>query len=252
MQKQVAVFEKVSLKEFTRAMTELFPKYLFVKDQLEIMLNEIPMPRRSTKGAAGYDFFAPFEFVLKPGTAIVIPTGIRVKFVNPENTDNDSLDNVSEWALLMMPKSGIGTKTSIHLSNTLGLIDCDYYQSDNEGHIFVKLEMPVSNSNLTGATLAGATKFGTSLDVLRKSYKFEEHCKFVQGVFVQYGITVDDDQYIKDDRNGGFGSTGDKTNENINNVKPGTSDDNATPGDPFTDENASEITKDDLLALLNS
>ena len=107
----------------------------------EMKSPEFELPRRSTQNSAGYDFFAPFEFILRPGTAIMIPTGIRVKFV-----ENDG--NGSDWALLFLPKSGIGTKTSIRLSNTLGLIDCDYYYSpDNEGHIMIKLEMPSYNAN---------------------------------------------------------------------------------------------------------
>ena len=236
MQEKIAKFEKVSLKEFTRAMTELFPKYQFKEDQLEIMLREIPMPRRATTGSAGYDFFAPFEFILRPGTAIMIPTGIRVKFV--ENDGNDS-----DWALLFLPKSGIGTKTSIRLSNTLGLIDCDYYYSpDNEGHIMIKLEMPSYNPSPVATS---TTKFCSNLDIVRKATKFIEHSKFVQAIFVKYGITVDDEDYEKEERNGGLGSTG-------TGIPSSPSFDDASSGDPFTDENAEEITDEELMELLNS
>lgn len=238
MQQKVATFEKVSLEEFSKTMRELFPKYVFKNEQLEIMHREIPMPRRSTEGSAGYDFFAPFEFVLRPGTAIMIPTGIRVKFVDVEDPEDNP-----DWALVFLPKSGIGTKTSIHLSNTLGLIDCDYYFSDNEGHIMIKMEMPCDNPT---PVATATTKFGTSLDITRKAAKFAEHSKFVQGVFIKFGITTDDDKYDKEERNGGFGSTGNI----ITNNKP--VDAGATSGDPFTDENAEEITEDDLINLLNS
>ena len=68
----------------------------------------------------------------------------------------------------------------------MGLIDADYYDSDNEGHIMV----PVTNdSKLYGKTLtlpAGKA--------------------FVQAVLVPYGITVDDAAGGR--RTGGFGSTG--------------------------------------------
>ena len=227
MQSKIAKFEKVSLDQFTKDMETLFPKYQFKEGQLEIMHREIQMPRRSTRGSAGYDFFAPFEFILRPGTAIVIPTGIRVKFVETAEED-------SSWCLLMMPKSGIGTKSSVRLSNTLGLIDCDYYYSDNEGHILIKLEMPVS----APSPVATATsKYNTSLDINRKALKIEEGSKFVQGVFIQFGITEDDDDYEKEERNGGFGSTGEKPLE---------------PDNPFHDENAEDITEGELIALLNS
>lgn len=229
MQEKIATFEKVSLKEFTRAMKELFPVYQFKDGQLETMLNNIPMPRRSTHGSAGYDFFTPFEFVLRPGTSIVIPTGIRVKF--EETINEDTTVNFSDWALIMMPKSGIGTKTSIRLSNTLGLIDCDYYYSSNEGHIMVKLEMPVDLPSDPNTT----TKFGTTLGISRKVYKFEEHCKFVQGMFIKYGITTDDDTYEKENRDGGFGSTG-------SNIKDNTSTDSDTSTDQTTEENINFMT----------
>ena len=38
----------------------------------------IRLPRRATKGSAGYDFFAPESFTLVPHETILIPTGIRV------------------------------------------------------------------------------------------------------------------------------------------------------------------------------
>lgn len=236
MAEKVAKFEKVSVKEFTRAMTELFPNYEFKKDQLALMLREIPMPRRSTSGSVGFDFFAPFEFVLRPGTAIMIPTGIRVRFEESDGNDSD-------WGLAFLPKSGIGTKTSIRLSNTIGLIDCDYYYSpSNEGHIMIKMEMPAYNPS---PTATATTKFGTSLEIVRKAAKFTEHCKFVQAVFFKYGITIDDDEYEKEERNGGFGSTG-------TGVTPGPSFDDQSSGNPFTDDNAEEITDEDLFELLNS
>ena len=69
-------------------------------------------------------------------------------------------------------------------NNTVGIIDSDYYGSDNEGHIFCKL----INDSREGKTLSLAQGEG-----------------FMQGIFVEYGITVDDD--ADQLRNGGFGST---------------------------------------------
>lgn len=77
----------------------------------------------------------------------------------------------------------VGFKYHVGLANTVGVIDSDYYDSDNEGHIMVKL---VNN--------------GT------KNLLINKGDKIVQGVFVQYGITWDDN--VKTSRNGGFGSTG--------------------------------------------
>ena len=55
-----------------------------------------------------------------------IPTGIRVEM-------NDG------WVLAVFPRSSLGFKYRLQLNNTVGIIDSDYFFSDNEGHIFVKL-----------------------------------------------------------------------------------------------------------------
>ena len=39
--------------------------------------DKIELPKRATAGSAGYDFFTPVSFTLKPGETIKIPTGIR-------------------------------------------------------------------------------------------------------------------------------------------------------------------------------
>ena len=66
----------------------------------------------------------------------------------------------------------------------IGIIDSDYFYSDNEGHIFVKL----TNDSNEGKTVSVKANTG-----------------FAQGIFLPYGITVDDD--AQGIRNGGFGST---------------------------------------------
>ena len=82
------------------------------------------------------------------------------------------------------PRSGLGFKFRLQLNNTVGIIDSDYYNSDNEGHIFAKLTND-SNEEKTVQIKAGEG--------------------FMQGIFVEYWITVDD--AATDVRNGGFGST---------------------------------------------
>ena len=44
-----------------------------------------------------------------------------------------------EWVLKCYPRSGLGFKFRLQLNNTVGIIDSDYFFSDNEGHIFAKL-----------------------------------------------------------------------------------------------------------------
>ena len=116
-------------------------------------------------------FFAPVRLILAPGETIKIPTGIRVE-MEPE------------WVLKCYPRSGLGFKYRLQLNNTVGIIDSDYFYSDNEGHMFSK----ITNDTNEEKTIDIAQGEG-----------------FMQGIFVEYGITLDDD--VTDVRNGGFGST---------------------------------------------
>ena len=157
--KRIAKFEKVSQEEFLKAC-----------DSLEVY-NDIKLPKRATIGSAGYDFYAPFDITLAPGETIKIPTGIRVQMeVN--------------YVLKLYPRSGLGFKYRLQLNNTVGIIDSDYYYSDNEGHIFAK----ITNDSNEG-----------------KTFTINKGEGFMQGIFIEYGITIDDD--TTEIRNGGFGST---------------------------------------------
>jgi len=169
MAKRVAQFHKVSYEQFREGFLEAFEP-LDEKDIQEIY-DEIKLPKRATAGSAGYDFFTPFPIVLRPGDTIKIPTGIRV-----EMQDN--------WVLMCYPRSGLGFKYRLQLNNTVGIIDSDYFYSDNEGHIFARL---TNDSNE------------------RKVLELDSGQGFMQGIFVEYGITMDDN--VTALRNGGFGST---------------------------------------------
>lgn len=167
--KRVAQFFKVSPDNFVGAVREDFPRYSDA--EIREIYEKIILPRRATRGSAGYDFFAPFSFRLAPGETIKIPTGIRVKI------DED-------WVLKLYPRSGFGFKYRLQMNNTVGIIDSDYYNSDNEGHIFIKM----TNDTNEGKTVEVAEGTG-----------------FAQGIFIEYGITVDDE--ADGIRNGGLGST---------------------------------------------
>lgn len=167
--KRIAQFYKVSPDNFMQAVRADFPQYS--EAEVREMYENLELPRRATKGSAGYDFFAPFSFVLPPGATIRIPTGIRVRI--DEN-----------WVLKLYPRSSLGFKYRLQMNNTVGVIDSDYYNSGNEGHIFIKL----TNDTNEGKTAQVAQGTG-----------------FAQGIFIEYGITVDDE--AEGIRNGGMGST---------------------------------------------
>lgn len=168
--RSIAQFYKVSAGQFIGAVKEEFPQY--TQAELENMYEQIMLPRRATRGSAGYDFFAPFSFLLPPSATIKIPTGIRVEMEEG-------------WVLQLYPRSGLGFKYRLQMNNTVGIIDSDYFYSDNEGHIFMKM----TNDSNEGKTLE--VPVGTGI---------------AQGIFTEYGITKDD--CADGIRNGGFGSTG--------------------------------------------
>lgn len=166
--KRIARFHKVSEDRFTADWMDTFGGSL---EEAKAVYEKIRLPRRATAGSAGYDFFAPAEFVIYPGETIKIPTGVRVEMEQ-------------EWVLKCYPRSGLGFKYRLQLNNTVGIIDSDYFYSDNEGHIFAKL----TNDTNEEKTLTIPADTG-----------------FMQGIFVEYGVTWDDD--VTDVRNGGLGST---------------------------------------------
>lgn len=171
---RVAQFFKVSFEQYLEDYCDTYglnPKDENVKNQVREVYENIKLPKRATEGSAGYDFFAPENIHLEPGKTAKLPTGIRVK-----------ID--SGWVLKCYPRSGLGFKFRLQLNNTVGIIDSDYFNSDNEGHIFAKI------TNDTNENKVVDVPAGTG---------------FMQSIFVEYGITVDDD--VTDVRNGGFGST---------------------------------------------
>lgn len=168
---RIAKFEKVSYEQFEKDWIgfEIENKITLPENFIREIYDNIKLPERATSGSAGYDFYTPFEFNLNPRETIKIPTGIRCK-----------MD--AGWVLKIYPRSGLGFKYCEMLSNTVGIIDEDFYYSDNEGHIHIKI---LNNGN--------------------NSFSVEEGKGFCQGIFVPFGITVDDDVETK--RNGGWGST---------------------------------------------
>jgi len=171
MQNRIAEFEKVSYKQFEEDWAKAF-NYTYSSSEIKEIYDDIKLPQRATKGSAGYDFYMPDKLVIASKLSYKIPTGIRCKI-------DDG------WVLKLYPRSGFGFKYGVHLANTVGIIDRDYFDSDNEGHIFVKI---VNDS------------------ILSNIVRFERGDSFCQGIFVPYGITVDD--HVSEIRNGGFGSTG--------------------------------------------
>lgn len=166
----IAKFEKVSFEQYEKDFKDTYGED-FDRVQIKDIYDTIELPKRATKGSAGYDFFAPQHINIPPFATAKVPTGIRVKI-------DDG------WFLGIVPRSGLGFKFKAQLYNTMGIIDSDYYNSSNEGHIFIK--MTVDNHE------------GKAMAVSKGD-------AFAQGIFMPFGIAVDDNtEAIRD---GGFGST---------------------------------------------
>ena len=164
--KRIARFEKVSFEQFLSGFDGEFSL-----EEIKEMYENLQLPRRATKGSAGYDFFAPFDITLKPGQTIKVPTGIRAYMEDM-------------WVLKLYPRSGLGFKFRLQLNNTVGIIDSDYYYSSNEGHIFAKITNDTNEERVVS---------------------IKKNTGFIQGIFLEYGITYDDE--VSEIRDGGFGST---------------------------------------------
>lgn len=100
----------------------------------------------------------------------MIPTGIRCEMSE-------------EYVMLIFPRSSLGIKKGMTISNTVPVVDADYFFADNEGHIFISIK---NNGN----------------DVL----ELRSGEKIVQAVFVPFGVA--DEEEITTERTGGIGSTG--------------------------------------------
>lgn len=176
MAKVVAKFEKVSYEEFEKTWIEIHPRDNNKVGYIKEIYDSIKLPTRSTKRSSGYDFYNPDTIAtnIGKGYSYRIPTGIRCIFFE------DGYD------LSIYPRSGMGFKYRLHLDNTVGIIDNDYFESDNEGHIIIKISVDPRNDDVI--TLKPGDKFA-------------------QGIFREFFLAEGDDETEKKNRNGGMGST---------------------------------------------
>jgi len=153
-------FEKISFEQFKKDVCddkELYESY--------------ELPKRKTKNAAGYDFFALFDKNLVPGESVIIKTGIKAD-MNPDEV------------LLILNRSSLGFKHNIRIVNQVGVIDADYYNNiDNEGQILIKIQNEGDHD-----------------------YFIEKGSSIGQGMFIKF-LKVDDEEEITTVRTGGIGST---------------------------------------------
>lgn len=150
-------FERISFKQFAKDLE--FGNY-----------DDVKLPERKTSKSAGYDFISFLDITIKPNEVVKIPTGIKVCLEDDE-------------FLGIFVRSSMGFKYNVRMCNQVGIIDADYYNnSDNEGHIWIKLQ-----------------NHGD------KEYVINKGDAFAQGIIMKYYIT--DNYDTQEVRIGGIGST---------------------------------------------
>lgn len=172
---KIAQFEKVSFEQFKKDWLKHNPstKIQWSDEELQELYANITLPKRATNGSAGYDFIAMCDINIPHNGYAIIPTGIRCNIADG-------------WFLDLNPRSGHGFRYGVRLANTRGIIDSDYYDADNEGHIMVNILNDCKTIN-------------------SQPFVVKKNKGFCQGIFTIFGITTDDD--CTNERHGGFGST---------------------------------------------
>ncbi|MBQ6239729.1 MAG: deoxyuridine 5'-triphosphate nucleotidohydrolase [Firmicutes bacterium] len=165
-------FEKISFRQYREDRLPMLggAGNVASEDDLRAEYDAISLPQRGTAFSAGYDLRTPYDFVLKPGDETVIPTGLKIRMPG-------------EFWLGIYIRSSLGFKYSVRLLNSTAVIDADYADADNEGHIKV-----------------GIYNGGS------KELSLHKGDAFAQGILQKYYLT-DDDAPVKQRRTGGFGST---------------------------------------------
>lgn len=134
-------------------------------------IHEPKLPKRQTKGSAGYDFYSnsPRTHHIEPGSYCTLWTDVKVKL--PEG-----------YYLEIVPRSSVAIDKGLILKNTIGTIDNDYYgNEENDGNIAICLY----NSGNKSVTIKKGDRIAQG--IIKRYYTFEN---------------------IDVKRTGGFGSTG--------------------------------------------
>ena len=155
-----------------------------------ILIGDVNEPKRATTGSAGYDFYAPEDYELRPGEWTVIDTGVSLddydevlRFdveseVYEDGVVIDEVDyEVGRWFMMVVPRSGLSNKYGFRIRNTVGIIDMDYRDTIK---VMVTVDEP---------------------------YTLQKGERFIQGIVIPFGVFRCEIEPTED-RSGGHGSTG--------------------------------------------
>ncbi len=135
---------------------------------------DVIIPKRATSKSAGYDLSSIEDVIIKPREIKLVKTGLKAIMPDDE-------------ALFIFPRSSLAIKKGLVMSNSVGVVDADYYGNiDNDGLIMVPL-----------------------MNILDQEVKIQKGERIAQGIFMKYQVTKDDEP-THSTRLGGFGSSGHK------------------------------------------
>ncbi|QIL46117.1 dUTP diphosphatase [Vagococcus coleopterorum] len=168
-------------------------------ERLSTSSQDINLPVRATKAAAGYDFEASADTVVpsiwKQGVAKVLKAVLTGGIAELDDATMKELKPVlvpteikaymgEDEFLQLCNRSSNPLKNYLLMANGVGIIDSDYYNNENnEGHIMFQL----LNFGLKDKTIVKGERIG-------------------QGIFMPF-LKADQDDVTKE-RTGGFGSSG--------------------------------------------
>jgi len=133
---------------------------------------EIILPKRQTRGSAGYDFYCPEKIIIRPRQVEKIHTDIKVKMFDYE-------------CLMLYVRSSIGINRNLMLANSTGIIDSDFYNNEDCG----------------GNIQIALYNYGNEYAII------EENERVLQGIFINY-LTIEKEDFKNTyKRKGGIGST---------------------------------------------
>lgn len=153
------------------------------------------IPKYARAMDAGFDLVAVEDILIAPGQSAKIPTGLA--FALPEG-----------FELQVRPRSGIGAKTKLRLSNAPGTVDAGY-----RGEVCVLMDNIRTLSNQVGHVCLDANEKEVTVDqeVDAHSYLIKKGDRIAQGVIGIVPIAefeVVDELDETERGTGGFGSSG--------------------------------------------
>ena len=159
---------------------------------IEYCREDAKMPAYAHLTDAGMDVFATEEITINPGETKLIPLGIKVALP-------------IGYELQVRPKSGRSLKSKLRVANTPGTIDAGY--RDEIGVIVDNIDPYIKHAEMDENGRLYNVEFGSSITI-GKGEKFAQLVlsEVPKAVFYEVETVAG----MGEDRQGGFGSTGDK------------------------------------------